>query len=33
MTGFAFKEIEAKTADGRAVSLRFTPEEHAARRG
>ena len=31
MTGFAFKEIEAKTADGRAVSLRFTPEEHAAR--
>ena len=31
MTGFAFKEIEAKTADGRAVLLRFTPEEHAAR--
>ena len=31
MTGFAFKEIEAKTADGRVVLLRFTPEEHAAR--
>ena len=31
MSGIAFQEIEAKTADGRAVSLRFPPEEYAAR--
>ena len=31
MTGVAFQEIEARTAGGRAVSLRFPPEEHAAR--
>ncbi|MYK32699.1 MAG: aminopeptidase P family protein [Boseongicola sp. SB0670_bin_30] len=31
MTGGAFQEIEATTAGGRAVSLRFPPREHAAR--
>ena len=31
MTGFTFQEIEARTSGGRAVSLRFPPEEHAAR--
>lgn len=31
MTGVAFQEIKATTAGGRAVSLRFPPEEHAAR--
>ncbi|MXX91723.1 MAG: aminopeptidase P family protein [Boseongicola sp. SB0677_bin_26] len=31
MTGGAFREIEATTAGGRAVSLRFPQEEHAAR--
>ena len=31
MSGIAFQEIEAQTTDGRAVSLRFLPEEHAAR--
>ncbi|MDE0524622.1 MAG: Xaa-Pro peptidase family protein [Boseongicola sp.] len=31
MTGVAFREIEATTAGGRAVSLRFSQEEHAAR--
>lgn len=31
MTGVAFQEIEAKTTGGRAVSLRFPPQEHAAR--
>lgn len=31
MTGGAFQEIEATTAGGRAVSLRFPQEEHAAR--
>ena len=31
MTGVAFQEIEATIAGGRAVSLRFPPEEHAAR--
>ena len=31
MSGIAFQEIQAQTADGRAVSLRFLPEEHAAR--
>ncbi len=31
MTGAAFQEVEAKTAGGRVVSLRFPPEEHAAR--
>ena len=31
MSGVAFQEIEAQTADGRAVSLRFPPEEHATR--
>ncbi|MDE0212263.1 MAG: Xaa-Pro peptidase family protein [Boseongicola sp.] len=31
MTGAAFREIEATTAGGRAVSLRFPQEEHAAR--
>ena len=31
MSGIAYQEIEAQTSDGRAVSLRFPPEEHAAR--
>lgn len=31
MTGVAFQEIEARTAGGRTVSLRFPPEEHANR--
>lgn len=31
MTGAAFREIEARTAGGRDVALRFPPEEHAAR--
>ena len=31
MTGGAFQEIEAMTASGRAVQLRFPPQEHAAR--
>lgn len=31
MTGVAFQEIEARTEGGRAVSLRFPPQEHAAR--
>ena len=31
MTGVAFQEIPAKTADGREVSLRFPAQEHAAR--
>ena len=31
MTGAAFQEIEAKTAGGRTVALRFPPEEHATR--
>ncbi len=31
MTGGAFQEIEATAAGGRAVSLRFPQEEHAAR--
>ena len=31
MSGIAFQEIEAQAADGRAVSLRFPPEEHASR--
>lgn len=31
MTGEAFQEISAMTAGGRAVSLRFPPQEHAAR--
>ena len=31
MSGIAFQEIEARTAGGRAISLRFPPEEHAAR--
>lgn len=31
MTGTAFTEIAAETAGGRPVSLRFPPEEHAAR--
>ena len=31
MTGAAFQEIEAKTAGGRTVALRFPQEEHATR--
>jgi len=31
MSGIAFQEVEAQTANGRAVSLRFPPEEHAIR--
>ena len=31
MTGEAFQEIAAMTAGGRTVSLRFPPQEHAAR--
>ncbi len=31
MTSRAFQEIAATTRDGRAVSLRFQPEEHASR--
>ncbi len=31
MSGIAFQEIQAHTAGGRAVSLRFPPEEHAVR--
>ena len=31
MTGEAFQEIEATTAGGRSVALRFPAEEHAAR--
>ena len=33
MSGIAFQEIEASTAGGRAVSLRFPPEEHTVRLG